>query len=154
MRIEGSHSVPGTPERVWAMLLDPVILADCMPGCQQLVATGENSYEMKMKVVLAALSGDFHGRIEIESPNPPLSYRLLVDGTGRIGFLKGHGDLRLSADGGNTLVSYEGDVSAGGTLAAVGQRLLDTTARMMIRRFFDRLVSKHASSAGSEPKPE
>lgn len=155
MRIEGSHSVPGSPERVYALLLDPVVLADCMPGCQQLVATGENRYEMKMKVVLAALSGDFTGKISIENPNPPLSYRLLVDGTGRIGFLKGHGDLRLAAaDGGATLVSYEGDVSAGGTLAAVGQRLLDTTARMMIRRFFERLIAKHAATPGTDPKPE
>jgi hypothetical protein len=137
------------------MLLDPAVLADCMPGCQQLVAAGENRYEMKMKVALAALSGDFHGTISIEDPDPPKSYRLLVDGIGRIGFLKGHGDLRLTAEGGaNTVVSYSGDVSAGGTLAAVGQRLLDTTARMMIRRFFERLVSRHASAAQQEPKPE
>ncbi|MBL8233203.1 MAG: carbon monoxide dehydrogenase subunit G [Bryobacterales bacterium] len=144
MRVEGSYTVPGTPERVYALLLDPVVLADCMPGCQQLAATGENTYEMKMKVVLAALSGDFTGKIAITNAEPPTSYRLSVDGTGRIGFLKGHGDLQLAAVEGGTLVSYEGDVSAGGTLAAVGQRLMDTTARMMIRRFFERLVSQHA----------
>lgn len=145
MRVEGSYTVPGTPERVYALLLDPVVLADCMPGCQQLVATGENTYEMKMKVVLAALSGDFTGKIAIANAEPPTGYRLSVDGTGRIGFLKGQGDLRLAAVAEGTLVSYEGDVSAGGTLAAVGQRLMDTTARMMIRRFFERLVSQHAA---------
>ena len=39
-------------------------------------------------------------------------------------------------------VTYDGDVQVGGAIAAVGQRLIDTTARMMIKRFFDNLA-KH-----------
>jgi len=31
------------------------------------------------------------------------------------------------------------DVQLGGTIAAVGQRLVDTTSRMMLKRFFDKL---------------
>jgi carbon monoxide dehydrogenase subunit G len=30
-------------------------------------------------------------------------------------------------------------VRLGGTIAAVGQRLVDTTSRMMLKRFFDKL---------------
>ena len=142
MHIEGSYSLPGSPETVYASLMDPVVLADCLPGCQQLVAAGEGVYNMKMKVALAALSGDFAGRVAMEDPVPPSSYRLRVEGTGRIGFLNGQGELRLSpVEGGTTLVSYQGEVHTGGTIAAVGQRLLDTTARMMIRRFFEKLDS-------------
>lgn len=141
MRIEGSYSLPGSPEMVFALLMDPEVLANCMPGCERLVAAGDGMYDMKMKVALAALSGDLSGKISISDVASPISYRLCVDGIGRIGFFKGDGELRFSAaDGGaGTLVSYEGEVHAGGTLAAVGQRLLDTTARMMIRRFFEKL---------------
>ena len=90
---------------------------------------------MKMKVVLAALSGDFVGKVAMEDLVPPASYRLRVEGAGRIGFLNGEGELRLSpVDAASTLVSYQGEVHTGGTIAAVGQRLVDTTARMMIRR--------------------
>lgn len=122
--------------------MDPAVLADCLPGCQQLVATGDGSYNMKMKVALAALSGEFAGKVAMEDLVPPSSYRLRVEGAGRIGFLNGHGDLRLSSvDDGSTLVAYQGEVQTGGTIAAVGQRLLDMTARMMIRRFFEKLDS-------------
>jgi carbon monoxide dehydrogenase subunit G len=148
MRIEGSHSLSGSSETVYALLMDPAVLADCLPGCQQLVATGDGTYDMKIKVALAALSGDFTGKVAIEDPAPPVSYRLRVEGAGRIGFFNGHGELRFSTtDPGATLISYIGEVNAGGTLAAVGQRLLDTTARMMIRRFFEKLetVLKAAS---------
>jgi carbon monoxide dehydrogenase subunit G len=39
------------------------------------------------------------------------------------------------------MVCYEGDAQVGGTMAAVGQRLIDGTAKMMIKKFFDKLAS-------------
>jgi carbon monoxide dehydrogenase subunit G len=63
-----------------------------------------------------------------------------VEGTGKIGFLKGEGRLRLLPDQEATDVQYDGDVQVGGTIAAVGQRLIDTTSKMMIKRFFDKFA--------------
>jgi carbon monoxide dehydrogenase subunit G len=48
--------------------------------------------------------------------------------------------LKLSAAEGGTDVAYEGDVQVGGTMAAVGQRLIDASAKMMIKRFFEKLA--------------
>ena len=142
MHIEGSYSLHGSPEKVYGSLMDPAVLAECLPGCQQLVAAGDGTYNMKMKVALAALSGEFIGKVAMEDLVPPSSYRLRVEGAGRIGFLNGQGELRLSSvDAGSTLIAYQGEIHTGGTIAAVGQRLLDTTARMMIRRFFEKLDS-------------
>ncbi len=45
----------------------------------------------------------------------------------------------MSTDTAATEIRYGGEVQVGGTIAAVGQRLLDTTAKMIIRKFFDRL---------------
>jgi len=69
-----------------------------------------------------------------------------VEGTGRIGFVKGDGLLKLTpAEGGGTVVAYEGDAQVGGTIAAVGQRLIDGTAKTMIKKFFDKLAAEAAS---------
>ena len=54
--------------------------------------------------------------------------------------MKGEGLLKLWAAGGSTEASYEGDAQVGGTIAAVSQRLIDGTAKMMIKRFFERLA--------------
>jgi carbon monoxide dehydrogenase subunit G len=70
----------------------------------------------------------------------------VVEGTGRIGFVKGDGLLKLSpAEGSGTEVAYEGDAQVGGTIAAVGQRLIDGTAKTMIKKFFDKLAAEAAS---------
>ncbi len=141
MKIVGSYTLPVAPERAYQILQDPAVLAQAMPGCESLEKIGPDEYRMQMKVILAALSGAFEGKVRITDQSPPSSFRLLIEGSGRIGFLKGDGLLKLSPSNGNTEVSYEGDAQVGGTIAAVGQRLIDGTAKMMIRKFFDKLAA-------------
>jgi uncharacterized protein len=146
LKISGSYLLPLPQERAYQMLQDPEVLAKSMPGCEALVKTGENEYQMKMKMMLASISGLFDGNVRISDENPPSSFRLVVEGTGKIGFMKGDGLLTLAPQESATEIRYEGDVQVGGTMAAVGQRLLDTTAKMMIKRFFDKLASLAASA--------
>jgi len=145
MRISGTYALPVAPERAYQVLQDPATLARAIPGCEGLEKIGPDEYRMKMKVLLAALSGQFEGKVRITDQAAPSSFRLIVEGTGRIGFLKGEGLLKLSPDNSgaaaSTLVSYEGEAQVGGTMAAVGQRLIDGTAKMMIMKFFDKLAS-------------
>jgi carbon monoxide dehydrogenase subunit G len=119
-----------------------------MPGCDGLVKTAENEYSMRMKMVLASISGLFDGKVRIADDQFPDSFRLIVEGSGKIGFMKGEGLLTLAPVDTTTTVSFQGDVQVGGTIAAVGQRLLDTTAKMIIKRFFDKLASV-AAAAGA-----
>lgn len=139
MKIAGSYALPATPERVYNLLQDPDVLAKCMPGCDKMIKTGEGEYQMRMKMLIASLSGQFDGRVQLTDPEPPHRFRMKVDGTGKIGFVRGEGAISLAPDGTGTQLSYDGDVQLGGTLAAVGQRLVDTTSKMMLKRFFDKL---------------
>ena len=149
MKISGSQTLNMPRERAYALLHDPAVLARCMPGCESLEKIGEDEYAMRMKMALASVSGLFQGKVRTSEPNPPDSFRLLVEGTGKIGFMKGDGRLKLAGADSVTDLTFEGDVQVGGTIAAVGQRLIDTTAKMMIKRFFDTLA-KEAGAAGAE----
>jgi carbon monoxide dehydrogenase subunit G len=141
MKISGSSTLSVPPERAYEMMQDPEVLARAMPGCDSLERIGPDEYAMKMKLAMASISGAFEGKVRITDQQPPSSFKLVVEGTGKIGFMRGEGLLKLSPSGEGTDVSYEGDVQVGGTIAAVGQRLIDVTAKMMIKRFFDKLTS-------------
>jgi carbon monoxide dehydrogenase subunit G len=142
MKIAGSAQLPFAPERAWELMQDPVVLARAIPGCESLEKTGEDEYRMKMKMVLASFSGAFEGKVRITDPAPPSSFRMVVEGSGKIGFMKGDGVLTLTPKDGATEISYDGEAQVGGTMAAVGQRLIDTTARMLIKRFFTKLLDE------------
>jgi carbon monoxide dehydrogenase subunit G len=144
LKISGSYTVPASRERTYQLLQDPAVLAKCMPGTDHLDKIAEDQYEMKMKMAIASIGGLFTGKVRLADQNPPESFRLMVEGNGKIGFLKGEGLLNLSSSpesaNATTEVKYEGDVQVGGTIASVGQRLLDTTSKMIIKKFFEKLA--------------
>lgn len=146
MKISGTSTVPAPQERAFALLQDPAILARCMPGCEALDRIGEGEYAMRMKMSLASMSGLFQGKVRVTDQNPHTSFRLIVEGSGKIGFMKGDGVLTLAANSPETHVSFEGEVQVGGTIAAVGQRLIESTAKMLIKKFFDRLNAEAAAA--------
>jgi len=141
VKISGSYFLPLPPEQAYQRLQDPEVLAGAMPGCESLEKIGEDEYRMKMKMALASLSGSFDGKVRITEQSPPNSFKLMVEGSGKVGFMKGEGLLKFTPKDAGTEVSYEGDVQVGGTIAAVGQRLIDGTAKMMIKRFFDKVAA-------------
>jgi uncharacterized protein len=141
VKISGSATLAVPPDRAYQMMQDPEVLARAIPGCESLEKIGPDEYRMKMKMAMASISGAFDGKVRITDQQPPTSFKLIVEGSGKIGFMKGEGLLKLTPSGDGTEVSYEGDVQVGGTIAAVGQRLIDATARMMIKRFFDKLAA-------------
>jgi len=146
VKISGSYPLPLPRERAYQIMQDPEILARAIPGCESLEKIGPDEYRMKMKMALASLSGAFEGKVRITEQTPPESFRLVVEGSGRVGFVKGDGLLKLGPVEGGTEVSYEGEAQVGGTMAAVGQRLIDGTAKMMIKKFFDKLAAEAAAS--------
>jgi len=109
---------------------------------KELRPIGENRYEAELTVAVAAISGSFKGTIMLQDQQPPSSYRLLVEGTGRPGFVKGAAQVTLVPDGARTTVQIETDVEVGGMIARVGQRLLESVARMTMDRFYGCLAKQ------------
>ncbi len=142
MKIGGSYTVPIEPQLAYSMLQDPEILARCMPGCDHLERVGEDEYEMKMKMVVSSVKGLFDGKVRLADQSPPDSFRLIVEGSGKVGFLKGEGLLTLVLVDAATEVKYEGEVQVGGMIAGVGQRLLDVTAKLVIKKFFEKFTGE------------
>ena len=89
------------------------------------------------------------GRERASDQVPNRSYKLVVEGTGATGFVRGQSIVTLNEEAGKTLVDVAGDVQIGGAIARVGQRLLSGVSKMMMDRFFECLRSKIPTSAPS-----
>lgn len=153
MKIEGTHELHASRERVYQALTDPVVLQRCIPGCERLEKTGENSYSATLRTGVGSIKGVFTGSVQLEDMQPPSHYRMIVSGKGQPGFLKGSGELNLEERDATTIVSYNGDVQVGGTIAGVGQRMIQGTAKMMAAQFFT-AIEAEAKTEPHEPPPK
>jgi len=142
MDVSGSYSFAASPDAVWKVLTDPVVIAGCLPGCDRLEPIGEDKYRAAMTLAVAAVSGNYTGIVSMLDKNPPHSYRLVVEGTGKPGFVNGEATIELVADGAGTTVRVTGRGNVGGVIARVGQRLLGSVSKMMMDRFFACLIER------------
>ena len=142
MDISGSYTFNASTDRVWALLMNPAVISSCIPGCDRFEPDGEDRYTVTLTVGLAAITGTYNGTVVLADKIPLKSYRLVVEGEGRPGFVKGSSAIALRAEGDTTIVDVSGSVQTGGPIARVGQRLIGGVAKMMLDRFFACLQAK------------
>ncbi|MGE0104884.1 MAG: carbon monoxide dehydrogenase subunit G [Blastocatellales bacterium] len=150
MKIEGTHTINAPRERLWKLMIDPEVIRRILPGLESLEETPDGAYRMTMKAGVGSIKGVFTGAIRLDDLRPPEHYRMLVDGKGTPGFVKGDGTLDLVEQDGVTRVEYSGNVNVGGTIASVGQRMIVSSAKMMAGQFFTALEAEAAALHKSE----
>jgi hypothetical protein len=137
LKLDGVYSFEAPPDRVWTLLLSAEALKNCIPGCEKLEPTGDDSYSATMKVGVAAIRGSYTGTVRIADKDEPYAYTLHVEGSGGPGFVRGQARVSLAPNGSATTVSVDADGQVGGTVAGVGQRMLGGVAKMLMNQFFD-----------------
>ncbi len=142
MKIDGTYTFAAPRERVYVMLRDPQLLKECIPGCQTLDLQPDGRYQANIKAGVAAIRGTFLGYVQITDEQADQSYRLIVEGSGGPGFVKGEAVITLTDEEGGTHIEVVGDGQVGGMIAGVGQRVLLPAARMMMNQFFGCMQGK------------
>lgn len=151
MKLAGETSLSAPRDRVWELVNDPERLSRLIPGCEKLEILGPDQFAGTINVGIAAVKGVYAGNIKLEEKRAPEHYRMLIDGKGKQGFIRGSGTLDLEAkDPRTTIVKYAGDVQIGGPLMQVGQRMIDSAAKMMLGQFFAAAEAELQASAVGE----
>ena len=137
MRIAGENTLHAPVEKAWDALLDPAVLVATIPGCERLVATGENSYDMTVTAGVAAIKGTYAGTCVLSDLQEPASLVMKLDGAGAPGTIGATVNVGF-ADGGDgtTRVTWDADAVVGGMIGGVGQRMLTSVSKRMAGEFF------------------
>ena len=146
MELSNTRIVPAPPGAVWAALNDPAVLKACVPGCESLERTGDDTYELVMSARIGPVSARFTGRMTMTDVDPPHAYTLNFEGQGgAAGFARGDARVTLAAEGERqTALTYVAKAQVGGKLAQVGSRLVNGVAAKMSDDFFARFVARFA----------
>lgn len=148
LKIEGKYSIAAPRDRVFDLLRDPHLLRECIPNCEQLTEVSPGRYEATIRAGIGAIRGSFTGHVQIADVQSPNTYRLLVEGSGTPGHVKGDALVTLTDATSGTDVSVDGDGQVGGMIAGVGQRMLLPAARSMMNQFFGCMKDKIEAMVG------
>lgn len=141
MDISGEYLVPANRELVWELLNDPEVLKQCIPGCEEIIADGEDAFSAKVTLKIGPVKAKFSGAVTLSDKIYPQSYRISGEGKGGIaGFASGGADVRLTEAQAGTDLKYEVDAQIGGKIAQLGSRLINSTSKKLADQFFSTFV--------------
>ncbi|WP_250475902.1 molybdopterin cofactor-binding domain-containing protein [Caballeronia sp. GAFFF1] len=136
---QGTVDLPATPEAVFAVLLDPKALANVIPGCHALEETAPNQYRADVTVGVGMIKARFEARIGLSEIDAPRRLRLAGAGISPLGSARGNGLVELTPHGGGTRLAYDYEAQVSGKVAAVGGRMLEGAAKVVLRQLFESL---------------
>src|SRR2546426_1406004 len=142
--MNGTYTLNAPVEKVWTFLMDPEAIAKVIPGCETLQEVNPDTYQATLKLGVAAIKGTYKGSVQLLDKTPPTHYRMLIDGSGAPGFVKGEATVGLAEQDGKTVLSYDADVQVGGLIANVGQRMIGGVAKFIINQSLKKLEEELA----------
>jgi carbon monoxide dehydrogenase subunit G len=142
MNLSGTYTFDGPRPLVWELLQDPAVLAKALPGTERLTLTSEDRFEGVMKVSVGPVTAaKFDVVVTLNDKLPPQRFHMQIEGKGSVGFTRGTASVELAEQPENrTLMTYHSDVQVGGKIASVGQRLIESVGKMMMRQALDALA--------------
>ena len=156
MKLDGEYTFNGPRDEVWDLLQDPEVLKAAMPGVKTFEKTDEDAYKAQLQVRVGPVNGAFTATITLADKAPPEHYTMLIDSRGSTGHAKGKALVTLAEqDTTTTLMQYEATLQVGGRIASVGQRMLDTVSKSLVRQSLEAmnnaLEARLVSEADEEP---
>lgn len=136
MIFQGEEAFGYSVQDVWNAVHDVNILTRAIPGCKSMTATGNNTYRVALSLGVAAVRGDYEGKVKVTDDEPLVHYVIEGDGKGSPGFVKLRMDCWFERRGPGTLLKWQCDANVGGLIASVGGKVLAGVSKYMAQQFF------------------
>jgi carbon monoxide dehydrogenase subunit G len=150
LRMEGQYEFDVPPAGLYELMLDPAVLASVMPGTKRLERNGDR-YDGALDVGIGPITAaEFALSVVVIDQIPAEQYTMQIEARGKLGFVSGTARVSIAADGPRSRMTYRADLQVGGTIAAVGQRMLDSVSKAMSAqalKAFDRAVRARFTGA-------
>ena len=145
MLIEGKFTLEAPIKKVWDSLLDPVILASCIPGTEKMELIDDKTYESVVKQKVGPISVKLKFTTTLTEVEPPRYIKAVGRGADitKAGTFTQETMVNLtevSNDG--VEVSYSSNVSLVGRLATFGERIMRAKAKSVGEEFTRNLQEK------------
>ena len=142
MKMSDERDIQADRATVWAALLSPEVLKECVPGAQDVEGTPEDGFEATVVQKVGPVKATFKGHVTLADMVEHESLILTGEGKGgAAGFAKGEAAVRLEDSDTGTRLIYDVEAKVGGKLAQLGSRIVDGFAKKMADQFFSNLES-------------
>lgn len=137
MHIDGTYTLQATPDEVWRCLMQQQVLAQVIPGVEQITQVAEHQYELSVQLNHSPLVGSYQSKITLSDSRYPSSCHLLLEGQS----WQGDGYIYLHQRDGKTVVSYNATLTWQNE-GTTPQTVTRGAAKLLMQQFFHNLATQ------------
>jgi carbon monoxide dehydrogenase subunit G len=138
VKFENTFEVDAPIDEVYATLLDVERVAPCVPGAEVLEKTGDDAYQVAIKVKVGPISMTYKGTVEIverDDENHRAVMRAKARETRGQGTADAKVELKLVQEGATTKGTMTADVQLAGRAAAMGRGIIQDVSAKLVQTF-------------------
>jgi uncharacterized protein len=156
MKFENTFEVDAPIDEVYAALLDVERVAPCVPGAEVLEKTGDDNYQVAIKVKVGPISMTYKGNVEIVERDAA-AHRAVMHARARETRGQGTADARVTTTlteerPSHTKGAMEADVQLAGRAAAMGRGVIQDVSAKILTTFSQNLEAM-LSGRGAPAEP-
>lgn len=137
LEFSGTPEITASREQVWERLMDPNFVAASGPGVESVEAVDPTHFKVVSGLGVGAVKVRFKLDVELSDVVPPERLRMTARGRAPGSAVDVVSNVRLEdAGNGRTRLNWAATSTISGTVASVGARLLEGTARRLTEEFW------------------
>jgi uncharacterized protein len=132
----GQERIAADPATVWAFVIDPQRVGECLPDVEQVKVIDANRFDAVVRVGVGPVRGRFTMKFELRPDEAARRMTMTVSGGGFGSAVDMTAAADVVPDGAATLLNWTGEAVMRGPVAAVGGRVVDAQAQKLIAQTF------------------
>jgi uncharacterized protein len=141
MDIHGTTNIAASPEMVWDALNDPVVLAQCVDGCDSFGQVGPGEFAATGSLKVGPVRSRIAVNITFAESEPPDRAVLKLNARGAMGRAEAIATIHLIANNGGTTLTYSATAKLGGQLGRFAGRWAGDAVQQLVGNFFARFAA-------------
>jgi len=139
IRIDENFEVNSPPDRVWAFLIDPTRVVQCLPGAELLTQEDARTFTGRIRVKVGPVTAAYRGRAHFEEVDEA-ARRVRLTGDGQESAGGGGAKLKMTSSvtalpNGGARVQVESEVEVVGRLVQFGRGMMEEVSRQIFQQF-------------------
>lgn len=155
LSFHGAPEVGAAIAEVWPRIIDPHFVARHGPGVESVEVLDPRHFKVITAFGVGAMKLRFGIDVELVDVNPPNFFTMKARGKAPGSAVEVTAELGLEAiDATRTRLSWKADTDISGSVASIGARLMEGTARKLTEQFWTKFAASITeASAAAHPAP-
>jgi carbon monoxide dehydrogenase subunit G len=150
MHFEGDLTINAPIHNIYTFFTDPNQVASCAPGYKDMEVLAPDHFKPKVGVGIGAVKATFTLDVHLTDLHEPDHAVVKAHGVAAGSAVDLSGEMQLTPESDTvTQMHWHADVNVSGTIASVGARLMEGTAKKMTAKFFECVREKVEAPAST-----